>query len=272
VSIEQRLTDETIARMSGSQDARLVEVMTRLLVHLHDFVREIRPSQEEWMAAIRFLTETGQTCSDTRQEYILLSDVLGVSMLVDAVNHEASPGATESTVLGPFYTGVQPTLPFDASIDRTGPGPSARVSGRVLGAGGTPIAGAQVEVWQASPAGLYDVQDPAQPPGNLRATFVTEPDGRYAFRTLVPECYPIPDDGPVGKLLRAIGRHPWRPAHVHFLITAPGYRRLVTHIFLAGGRYLDSDAVFGVKPSLVVEPHTADGAVEIAFDFTLDPA
>lgn len=271
MSIEQRLTDETIARMAGCQDTRLREVMTRLLVHLHDFVREVRPSEEEWMAAIRFLTETGQISGETRQEYILLSDVLGVSMLVDALNHRASAGATESTVLGPFYAGLQPTLPFDANIDRTGAAPSARVSGRVVAAGGAPIAGAQIEVWQASPAGLYDVQDAAQPPGNLRATFMSEADGRYAFRTLVPECYPIPDDGPVGRLLRAVGRHPWRPAHVHFLISAPGHRRLVTHIFLAGGRYLDSDAVFGVKPSLIVEPETRGGMLELAFDFTLDP-
>jgi len=271
VAIEQRLTDDAIERMAGCEDARLRQVMTRLLVHLHDFVREVEPTQEEWAQAIRFLTETGQLCSDRRQEFILLSDVLGVSMLVDAINHRDAPGATESTVLGPFYAGLQPTLPPGASIDRTGAGPTVHVSGLIRSQGGAPIAGAQVEVWQASPSGLYDTQDPAQPPGNLRATFVTGADGRYAFRTLMPECYPIPDDGPVGRLLRAVGRHPWRPAHIHFLITAPGHHRLVTHIFPAGGRYLDSDAVFGVKPSLLVEPQTEDGAVEIGFDFVLVP-
>lgn len=255
--------------MDGCPDPRLREVMTRLLVHLHDFVREVKPSEEEWVRAIGFLTETGQLCSDRRQEYILLSDALGVSMLVDAINHRAGPGATESTVLGPFYSGVQPTLPLGANIDRTGAGPTARVSGVVRGPEGVPIEGAQVEVWQAAPNGLYDTQDPAQPPGNLRGTFVTGPDGRYEFRTLVPECYPIPDDGPVGKLLRAVGRHPWRPAHVHFLITAPGHHRLVTHIFLAGGRYLDSDAVFGVKQSLVVTPRESGGEFALEYDFGL---
>jgi protocatechuate 3,4-dioxygenase beta subunit len=272
MGIEQRLTDEAISRMAGCKDARLQEVMTRLLTHLHDFVREVELSEDEWVRAIAFLTDTGQMCSDRRQEYILLSDCLGVSMLVDAINHHAEAGATDSTVLGPFYSGVQPTLPMGSSIDQTGATPTARVSGQVRTTDGTPIAGARVEVWQASPNGLYDMQDSAQPPGNLRATFVTGADGRYEFRTLVPEYYSIPDDGPVGKLLRAMGRHPWRPAHIHFLITAPGFERLVTHIFLAGGRYLDTDAVFGVKRSLVVEPRTVDGMLELAYDFGLKRA
>jgi protocatechuate 3,4-dioxygenase beta subunit len=272
MAIEQRLTDDAIGRMGGCEDARLREVMTRLLVHLHDFVRETELTQEEWEKGIAFLTETGQMCSDRRQEFILLSDALGVSMLVDAVNHRDQTGATESTVLGPFYTGLQPVLPQGANIDRTGAGPSARVTGQVRSAGGAPIAGARVEVWQAAPSGLYDSQDPAQPPGNLRATFVTDGDGRYAFRTVVPASYPIPHDGPVGRLLRAIDRHPWRPAHVHFLITAEGHRRLVTHIFLAGSRHLDSDAVFGVKQSLVVTPRTVDGELELVYDFALAPA
>lgn len=272
MAIEQRLTEEVIARMADCKDARLQHVMARLVHHLHEFVREIEPSEEEWARAIGFLTETGQLCSDRRQEYILLSDVLGVSMLVDAINHRARPGATDSTVLGPFYTGLQPTLPMGANIDRTGGGPTAQVSGHVRSMEGAPIDGARLEVWQAAPSGLYDVQDSEQPAGNLRATFVTGADGRYEFRTLVPECYPIPDDGPVGRLLRAAGRHPWRPAHVHFLITAPGFERLVTHIFLAGGRYLDSDAVFGVKPSLVVEPRVVDGVMQLTYDFGLAPA
>lgn len=269
--IEQRLTDEAISRMAGCKDARLQQVMTRLLVHLHDFVREIEPSDEEWVRAIAFLTETGQMCSDRRQEYILLSDVLGVSMLIDAINHRAETGATDSTVLGPFYSGVQPTKPMGANIDQTGVSPTARVSGHVRSTDGTPIEGAQVEVWQASPNGLYDMQDSAQPPGNLRATFITGADGSYWFRTLVPLCYSIPDDGPIGKMLRAVGRHPWRPAHIHFLISAPGFERLVTHIFLAGGPYLDTDAVFGVKRSLMVEPRMVDGILELTYDFGLKP-
>src|SRR5262249_41892133 len=163
-------------------------------------------------------------------------------------------GATESTVLGPFYVPDQPVLPMEADLNRGAPGPSVRFAGRVLGPDGAPVADARIEVWQTAPTGLYDVQDPSQPRGNLRGTFVTGSDGRYAFRTLLPSSYPIPHDGPVGQLLRAVGRHPYRPAHVHFMITAAGCRKLVTHLFLTGDQYLASDAVFGVKPSLIVVP------------------
>ncbi|MCU0683242.1 MAG: hypothetical protein MUF34_13550 [Polyangiaceae bacterium] len=265
------LTDDVIARLEACNDPRLRRVMISLVRHLHDFVRDVEPSADEWRQGVDFLTATGQISSARRQEFILLSDTLGLTMLVDALAHPKPPGATASTIFGPFYTGQQPVLPTDASIVKGEGGPLARVHGRVLDGDGRPVAGATIEVWQAAPNGLYDTQDPAQPPGNLRGTFVSAADGSYAFRTTLPAPYPIPDDGPVGRLLRATGRHPWRPAHIHYLVHADGYDRLVTHAFLAGSDYLDSDTVFGVKGSLVVAPTTdpASGEVTLAFDLVL---
>ncbi|HEU4410935.1 MAG TPA: dioxygenase [Polyangiaceae bacterium] len=268
------ITREVLARLEACPDPRLRQVMTSLVRHLHDFVRDVAPGEDEWRAAVDFLTATGQRCDDRRQEFILLSDTLGVTMLVDALAHPKPPGATESTIFGPFYAGEQPTSPLGAAIARGEPGAAlVRVAGRVRTVDGAPVAGATVEVWQAAPNGLYDTQDPAQPRGNLRGTFRPGDDGAYAFRTLLPAPYPIPDDGPVGQLLRATGRHPFRPAHIHFLAHAPGYERLVTHAFLAGSEYLDSDTVFGVKPSLVVAPapDPETGEPTLAFDLVLSP-
>ncbi len=272
MSIEQTITEAVIARMQGCKDARLHSVMASLVRHLHDFVREIEPTEEEWWRAIDFLTRTGQTCDDKRQEFILLSDTLGVSMLVDAIVHRGESGATESTVLGPFYVKDQPVLPLGASIVK-GPmaGHELTVMGRILDIDGHAIAGARVEVWQTAPNGNYDVQDPHQPAGNMRGTFVTGADGRYRFTTRLPVSYPIPTDGPVGRLLDALGRHPYRPAHIHFMVAAEGHVRLVTHLFTAGDEYLDSDAVFGVKPSLIVRPKSAGDGVVIEYDFRLQP-
>ena len=263
------LTEDVIGRMTGASP-RLRAVMTLLIRHLHAFVRESGLTQDEWRSGIDFLTRTGQMCSDSRQEFILLSDILGVSMLVDAVANHAEDGVSDSTVLGPFYAGPQRELDNGASILlREEDGEPLLMKGRVSDADGKPVAGAQVEVWQTATNQLYDVQDENQPHGHLRATFRTDAHGSYEFRTILPVSYPIPDDGPAGQLLRALGRHPFRPAHVHFMISAPSYRKLVTHLFLAGDKYLESDAVFGVKPSLVVRPVRRDGTLTVAYDFGL---
>jgi catechol 1,2-dioxygenase len=265
---EQRITAEVIDRIAPSTDPRLRRIVTSLITHLHGFVRDVELTETEWFAAIQFLTRTGQKCSDERQEFILLSDVLGISMLVDAVNHRQPSGATETTVFGPFYTGEQPLLPHGASIlKRPEPAPTLRVSGHVRAADGKPLAGALVEVWQVDANGLYDVQDAAIPKGHLRASFRTREDGGFAFLTIAPVTYAIPTDGPVGELLRGLGRHAMRPAHIHFMISAPGYERLVTHIFVAGDKYLQGDAVFGVKNSLVA----AFDRDHVEFDFGLKP-
>ena len=263
------LTDDVIGRMKGASP-RLHEVMTLLIRHLHAFVRETALTQDEWRAGVDFLTRTGQMCSDNRQEFILLSDILGVSMLVDAIANHAEDGVSDSTVLGPFYAGPQRELDNGESILlREEDGEPLLMKGHVSDADGKPVVGAQVEVWQTATNQLYDVQDENQPHGHLRATFHTDERGRYEFRTILPVSYPIPDDGPAGQLLQALGRHPFRPAHVHFMISAPSYRQLVTHLFLAGDKYLESDAVFGVKPSLVVQPVRRDGVLTIAYDFGL---
>jgi hydroxyquinol 1,2-dioxygenase len=264
------ITESVIAAMRDAPDPRIREAMTILIRHLHDAVREMRLTEEEWAWAIDFLTRTGQMSTGSRQEFILLSDTLGVSMLVDAINHDDSSDATASTVFGPFYAGLQPELPAGHSIlKRPEPGEDMLVAGHVFDAAGAPLAGALVEVWQTAPNGLYDVQDPEQPQGHVRASFRTGADGGYSFRTVLPISYPIPDDGPVGQMLGVLGRHPNRPAHIHFMIGAPGHRRLVTHIFVADDAYLASDAVFGVKPSLIAQPERDGDGLSIHYDFRL---
>ncbi|GGW48362.1 intradiol ring-cleavage dioxygenase [Streptomyces caelestis] len=246
------VTEQALASLRGTADPRLRELLTGLVRHLHDFARETRLTQQEWERAISFLTATGQACTDTRQEFILLSDVLGLSMLVETVHGHRAPGATESTVLGPFHMTESPVRALGDDIDLVGGGEPCVVSGRVLSEDGTPLPGAAVDVWQADDKGFYDVQQPGvQPTGNGRGLFTADPEGRFWFRTCVPAPYPIPTDGPVGDLLRATGRHPYRPAHIHFIATAEGHTPVTTHIFVAGGDYLDSDAVFAVKESLV---------------------
>ena len=259
---EHTATAAVLDRMSDTKDARLKQIMTSVVTHLHAVVREVEPTMDEWMAAIRFLTETGQKCDDKRQEFILLSDTLGVSMLVDAINNRKPSGATESTVLGPFHVAGAPKKKMGDTISMDGKGDPAYVSGRVVDQSGRPIASAQLDVWQTSSDGAYDVQDPTQPEMNLRGLFTTGADGRFFFRTVKPKHYSIPTDGPVGKMLVALGRHPMRPAHIHFIIGAPGFEPVTTHMFVAGDQYLDSDAVFGVKDSLVVDFVKHDDAVE----------
>ncbi|MFF1766725.1 intradiol ring-cleavage dioxygenase [Streptomyces sp. NPDC058249] len=246
------ITDAVVDSFEGTADPRLRELLSALTRHLRDFVRETEPTIEEWERAVDFLTATGQMCTDTRQEFILLSDVLGVSMLVETLGARRGPEATESTVLGPFHMTESPARELGAVIDLVGSGEPCVVSGRVLSRDGTPLPGAVLDVWQADAEGYYDVQRPdVQPPGNGRGLFTADAEGRFWFRTCVPSPYPIPTDGPVGELLRATGRHPYRPAHIHFIATADGHTPVTTHIFVAGSAYLDSDAVFAVKKSLV---------------------
>ncbi|HEY1626580.1 MAG TPA: intradiol ring-cleavage dioxygenase [Streptosporangiaceae bacterium] len=260
------LTSEVVESFASTPDPRLRELLGALVRHLHAFARETEPTIAEWEYAIDFLTRTGQKCDDIRQEFILLSDVLGISMLVETINNAKLGGATESTVLGPFHVVQSPRRDLGDAIDLVGTGEPCLISGRVLNERGEPVPGAQLDVWQANEQGFYDVQQPeVQPRGNGRGLFTADADGRYWFRTIVPSHYPIPADGPVGDLLAATDRHPYRPAHIHFIVTAPGYRPLTTHIFVAGSQYIESDAVFAVKKSLITE--FADGKAE--FDFII---
>jgi protocatechuate 3,4-dioxygenase beta subunit len=243
--------------------------MTSFIRHLHGFVREVKPTQHEWLAGIRFLAETGRWCDDKRNEFILLSDTQGVSMLVDFLNYGQDGKSTESTVLGPFYVEGAPEMNLGANIAKPGtPGDPCHVWGRILGADGKPVAGAIIDVWEGAGDGFYDVQKDEGL--NLRARFRTGADGRYDFHCVRPVSYPVPNDGPVGKLLVATGRHPMRPGHLHFMIQASGHATLVTHLFTKGDPYLDSDAVFGVKESLIVDfTKGAGGEYEASFDFVL---
>jgi hydroxyquinol 1,2-dioxygenase len=250
-SLEHTLTDAVLAKLEGATDARFRQIMTSLVKHVHAFVRETELTEAEWFAGIQFLTATGQKCDDKRQEYILLSDTLGVSMLVDAINHRKPGGATETTVLGPFYVPGSKQVPMWTDIAAGLPGVPAFVQGRVLDVDGRPIAGAELDVWQNDAEGFYDVQRPGA--SYARGKFTTDAEGRYGIRTIKPVSYPIPTDGPVGQMLLRMGRHPYRPAHVHTRVSAPGYEPITTHVFVKGDPYLGSDAVFGVKDSLVVE-------------------
>lgn len=251
---EITITDAVIERLSGASDARTADISASLIRHLHAFVREVRPTIEEWEKGIAFLTDTGRMCSDIRQEFVLLSDTLGVSMLVDAINHGAGEGVTESTVLGPFYVESPPEKAPGEDISAGIEGEPLIVTGSVHAPDGTPIKGATVDVWHSDGDGYYDVQHLEETGGlAMRARFSTDGEGKFRFWTIKPAAYPIPHDGPVGAMLEKQGRHPWRPAHVHFMISADGYQKLVTHVFAEGDQYLDSDVVFGVKDSLVRE-------------------
>jgi hydroxyquinol 1,2-dioxygenase len=256
---EETAADAVVESFAATADPRLRELLSSLVRHLHAFVRDTEPTIAEWERAIEFLTATGHKCDHERQEFILLSDVLGISMLVETINNRKTAGATESTVLGPFHMVASPRRALGDTIDLVGTGPQCVLAGRVLSADGTPLPGAELDVWQANDQGFYDVQQPdVQPPGNGRGLFTAGQDGAYWFRTIVPAHYPIPTDGPVGTLLEATKRHPYRPAHVHFIVTAPGHRPLTTHIFVAGSHYIESDAVFAVKKSLITEFTPAD--------------
>ena len=233
-------------------DPRLRELMQSLVRHLHGFATEVSLTEYEWREMIAVLTDTGHITDDRRQEFILWSDALGFSMLVDALAHEAPAGATESTVLGPFYVPGSPLREYGASmVQEDGAGVPAWVYGRVLDVAGNPIAGAELDVWQNGADMLYAVQRPEAEEDHLRGRYLTRGDGTYAFVAVRPVPYPIPDDGPVGRMLAATGRHPWRPAHIHMIVRADGYKTVTTHVFDAASEYLDSDTVFAVKPSLL---------------------
>lgn len=281
---EETATALVNASWAGAEDERLKSVLTSLVTHLHAFVRETEPTHAEWSEAIEFLTAVGQKCDDTRQEFILLSDVLGVSMLVDAINNRRPQGATETTVLGPFHMVDSPPRKLGENIAMDGTGVPCVVAGSVRTLEGTPLPGALVDVWQANSDGFYDVQQPdLQPPLNLRGLFTADEEGRFWFRSVVPRYYPLPQDGPVARLLEVSGRHPYRPAHIHFIAGAPDHLPVTTHLFLADSPYLDSDAVFGVKRSLirsVTTVHDAERAASfgveapfelIEFDIVLTP-
>ena len=246
---------------SKTNDPRFRQIITSLLKHLHAFVKDVELTEEEWFKAIMYLTATGQMCDDKRQEFILLSDVLGVSMLVDAINHPKSGKGTESTVLGPFYVPGAPEYENGASIIKQQYADEvALVQGRVTDPDGNPIAGARLDVWQTAANGAYDVQDQAMPENNMRGVFTTDGEGNFAFVTEKPLSYSIPTDGPVGDLLRTSSRHGMRPAHIHFIVSADGYEPLTTHVFSEGDEYLDSDAVFATKSSLIGHYETSDDA------------
>ncbi|MGA1801656.1 dioxygenase [Rhizobium sp. HT1-10] len=263
------------ARMGKDVEPRLATVMASLVKHLHHFVREVELTQAEWEYAVDFLTKTGQICSGERQEFILLSDTLGVSMLVDAINNRRPEGATENTVFGPFHVEGAPVREMGDKICLDGKGESCLFVGRVIDIDGRPIEGARIDVWSDNAEGYYDVQQPdIQPKWNNRGVFVTGADGHYSFVGIRPVSYPIPDDGPVGKMLASLGRHPYRPAHMHYMIRADGFQKLVTHTFVGGDTYLTSDAVFGVKKTLVAPFARVDGGDTLwrsDFDFVLVP-
>ena len=262
---EERSGEIVAQSFDGAADPRFREVMASLARHLHAFVKDVELTEEEWGEAIDFLTRTGHMSNEVRQEFILLSDVLGVSMLVETINHRTGGHSTESTVLGPFHMVESPPRQLGENIALDGKGTACLVSGRVTGPDGEPLAGASVDVWQTNEDGFYDVQQPGiQPEGNLRGMFSADVGGRFWFRSVVPRFYPIPDDGPVGQLLAATGRHPNRPAHLHFIVSAPGYRPVTTHVFVADSPYLDSDAVFGVKESLVRDVQEVDDPARAA--------
>jgi hydroxyquinol 1,2-dioxygenase len=244
------ITDAFLAYCAKDTNPRLRFVLERLVRHLHDFARETNLTHEEWRIGIDFLTRAGAITDAERNEFVLMSDVLGLSSLVDILN--SGEGGTQTSVIGPFHIIGAPELPVGGDLKRDQEGDFVIVSGTVRDADGRPIKGAVLEIWQTALNGLYSNQDPDQPDFNLRARMTTDADGRYAFTTVRPAPYTVPDDGPVGDLLRATGREPWRPAHLHFIVIAKGYRTLVTELFPEDDPYIDQDAVFGVRDELTV--------------------
>jgi hydroxyquinol 1,2-dioxygenase len=281
---EKSITQAVIDRLAQSDDPRFKRVMASLVTHLHDFVRDVKLTEAEWMGAIQFLTDVGQTCTEKRQEFILLSDTLGVSVLVITLNHPADEGSAESTVLGPFYWEGAPDLPRGSNLAVGVKGEPTFYSGRVLGAGGRPLENALLDIWSGDGDGDYDMQIPGETGMKARGRIRTDAQGRYWFRSIRPTFYPVPTDGPVGRMLRKMGRHPNRPGHIHMIVSAPDHRPVTTHLFVAGSQYLDSDAVFGMKESLVTqfERHPPGVAPDgermevpyytVNYDFKLRPA
>jgi hydroxyquinol 1,2-dioxygenase len=281
---EDNITDLAVQRWGTAESPRLAELMTGLVRHLHDYAREVRLTEDEWMAAIQWLTRTGQISDEKREEFILASDVLGLSMLVVQMNHRFDPAATPATVLGPFHIDGSPTVPHGWDMSDGIAGVPFFVTGRVTDIAGTPIAGAVLDVWQADADGMYESQIAELDEARLRAKYSTREDGSFCVRSIVPLGYSIPMDGPVGDLVSRTAIEHFRPAHIHFLLEEPGYRRLVTHIFEEGTRYIESDVVFGTKEALITPFTTHDGGVApdgttldtpfvtAEFDFVLQPS
>jgi hydroxyquinol 1,2-dioxygenase len=275
---QKSITGAVIERMSECQDPRFRQVMSALVTHLHDFVREVRLTEAEWLTAIQFLTDVGKTCTDKRQECILLSDTLGMSVLVITLNHPADQGNVESTVMGPFYWVNAPDLPLGSDLSVGVKGEPTFYSGRVLSVDGQPLANALLDIWSGDGEGHYDMQIPGETEMKARGRIRTDAEGRYWFRSIKPTFYPVPTDGPVGVMLRKMGRHPFRPGHIHMIVSAEGYAPVTTHLFVADSQYLDSDAVFGMKESLVAqfERHPPDERLDmpyytVKYDFRLRP-
>lgn len=250
---EDTITDIVLSRHAQADDARLREIMTSLVRHLHGFARDVGLTEDEWFKGIQFLTDVGHITDDKRQEFILLSDTLGLSMLVTALNNRKPAGCTEATVFGPFFVEGAPEYACGDDVSNGAKGEPCYVSGKVTGTEGEPVPNAKIDVWQADSEGFYDVQHADLAQSQARGTLRSLADGTFHFKSITAESYPIPYDGPVGRMLTALGRHPWRPAHLHFMIEAPGYERLITHVFRSGDQYLNSDAVFGVRSSLIAD-------------------
>ena len=259
---EDNLTGEVVARLRKTKDKRLKEIMTSAVKHLHAFAREVNLTEEEWFEGIKFLTAVGQKCDGKRQECILLSDVLGLSMMVVALNHKTAPGATEATVLGPFFAHGAKEFGYGGDLREgaTMKGEDVWVSGRVLGVDGKPVPNAALDIWQAKADGIYDLQTEGE--FELRGRVKANAKGDYAFKSYKPKFYSVPIDGPVGELIRATGNHHMRPAHMHAIVAAPGYQPVITHVFVEGDPYLDGDAVFAVKDSLIGKYRKVDDPAE----------
>ncbi len=269
---EHTITQAVLDRFSNTPDPRLKEIIFSLVQHLHDFAREVRLTEEEWLAGIQFLTRAGHITDDKRQEFILISDTLGLSMLTVAMNNHKPEGCTEATVVGPFHVENAPLYNLGDDVGNGAIGAPCFVKGTIKGLGGEPIPGARIEVWQSDEDGMYDVQKPNLDHAQGRGVLKADAEGNYYFKSILAVAYPIPHDGPVGDMLVATKNHPWRPAHLHFMIKAPGYESLITHVFRHDDQYLDSDAVFGVRQSLITDwIQQPNGEYTLEFNFVLNP-
>lgn len=269
---QDNITQAVIARFAATPDVRLKEIMTSLVQHLHGFAREVKLTEGEWENGIDFLTRTGNITNDKRQEFILLSDTLGLSMLTVAMNNDKPAGCTEATVFGPFHVEGSPQYALGDDISNGAKGAPCFVRGRVVGIGGEAVPDATMDVWQSDDDGMYDVQHVGLGHAQNRGVFHTDTEGMFHFQSTLAVAYPIPHDGPVGQMLAATNNHPWRPAHLHFRIKAKGYETLVTHVFRNDDQYLDSDVVFGVRQSLVADwTQRSDGSYVLEYDFVLNP-
>ena len=268
---ENTITEAVLDRFSSTPDPRLKQIISSLVQHLHDFAREVRLTEDEWFEGIKFLTRAGHMTDDKRQEFILLSDTLGLSMLTVAMNNAKPKGCTEATVVGPFHVENAPYYKLGDDVGNGAIGTPCFVKGTIKGLNGEPVSGAHIEVWQSDEEGMYDVQKKELDHAQGRGILIADEHGRYYFKSILAVAYPIPHDGPVGDMLTATKNHPWRPAHLHFMIKATGYESLITHVFRSDDQYLDSDAVFGVRQSLITDWNKQpNGECLLEFNFVLN--